>query len=484
MGISVRLTFSEDIPQSVRPRIWYALRVYAAIYGHRVLEETAEDGDAISLVYGGKCFRGSAAKVHIPARYRICDGKEGPPRLAPVRLQQEELYLHHGVDESSGNPDWLGEIFEWLSSSHERGISRRDPVGRVPYCETIFGRQGISPQKPYALLLMAWMENHVRGGPRVGELLRPGSPVTGADHLMVCSHDIDFYYTNWGASLVRLVKNLGISLRPYQSWPYFRANLAMMFGLMGGQRVGDYLPKLVEAGRKTKFSSTIFVVSRHAHRRDPNYRLNHLAKGLQEASNNGFDVGLHGSYTSVIESSSLAAEVAALDEALGRRTVGSRQHWLRFDRHENLFDCIEKAQLKFESTLGFADMVGFRNGAAFAFPPYDFANERPYEFLEIPLVVMDGGLEAASRSLRVNPQELADSVLRESRRWGWGGIAVLWHNPVEPLAVPDEINRVFWNCVKAQERFRERWLSAGEFLSACLSRYQNAGLLTRIGADA
>jgi hypothetical protein len=90
---------------------------------------------------------------------------------------------------------------------------------------------------------------------------------------------------------------------------------------------------------------------------------------------------------------------------------------------------------------------------------------------------MDGNVESTARRLGESSQDVADSVLRESRSWSWGGIALLWHNPIEPLSVPPEINRVFWSCARAQQRHQEKWVSAEQFLKLCLSRYQDAGLM-------
>jgi hypothetical protein len=110
-------------------------------------------------------------------------------------------------------------------------------------------------------------------------------------------------------------------------------------------------------------------------------------------------------------------------------------------------------------------------------------NERPHRFLEIPLVIMDGSLEAASRNLGEDPQQMAEEVLRESRDLGWGGISVLWHNPMESLSVPSQINRVFWNCAKQQRKFREQWMSSDQFLAGSLPRFQAAGLLEGVRID-
>jgi hypothetical protein len=482
----LRLQFSDEVPRVVRARISYALRIFAAIYGYSVADEaTCGARGAVCCFYGKQRPKDIPPEtLFVPARYEIGRSKHGTQKLSKHRYAREDLYLAYGIDEASGNPDWLGEMFEWLSCSHEMGIVRRDIVGRVPYSEMIFGRQGISPRKPYASILMSWMENALRNGNSRQELLKARSPLPGGEHIVVCSHDIDFYYQTWSTALLRLVKNLGISYHPYRSWSYFRANSRMIFDLFGGKQVGAYLPQLLEASTENGFSATLFVAPGRGHRRDPNYQLKNLALQLSEASKKGFPAGLHGSYTSVIEAAELSSEAAALQKVTGKKPLGNRQHWLRFDQHEKLFRCIEEAELSFDSTLGFADTVGFRNGASFAFPPYDFAHERPYQFLEIPLVLMDGNLEAASRSLQKDPQELADEVLRESRKWGWGGIAALWHNPIEPLSVPIEINRVFWKCVKAQHEFQEIWSSGEDFLEACLFRYHSAGLLKGVRFDA
>lgn len=333
------LTFGEEVPASVRPRIEYAFRVFGAIYGHAVLKaEPNCTSKATRFVYGKNPAELNGARaVHIPWRYTPNSRSESSFKLVRHRYLDEDFLLSYGLDPHTGNPDFLGEIFEWLSSSYETRIVARDDVGRIPYSEMVFERQQISPHKPHALLLMAWMENVLRNVGPATSLPKAPSPIRGTDHTVICSHDVDFYHADRPTTLIRLLKNLGISCRPYRSFSYFRSNLAMMSALLDGKRVGDYLPHLLEAGKQQGFSSTVFVVPRRTHRRDPNYQLSGLRGRLAELSKNGFRVGLHGSYTSIVESEALASEAAAIEEATGRKAVGSRQHWLRFDRHEKLF---------------------------------------------------------------------------------------------------------------------------------------------------
>jgi len=298
------------------------------------------------------------------------------------------------------------------------------------------------------------------------------------------SLDIDFYDVSARSTFFRVIKNLGIATLVSRSWPFFSANTELLLRLLTGKKVGNYLPEMARVTAQRKIHSTMFVIARRGHRRDANYELTQISSSLADAQKWGHSVELHGSYTSIIECGSLTPESAAVQAVTGRKPRGNRQHWLRFDKHEKLYGALAEAEMVFDSSLGFSETVGFRNGASFAFPPYDFGSERPHNFLEIPLVLMDVSLEAAAKSLGRAPGALAEEVLQESRRLGWGGVSILWHNPMEPLHVPKHINEVFWNCALQPGVDGEKWMSAEEFIRQSLFRYHDAGLLEGVRADA
>jgi hypothetical protein len=459
----------------------YAFRVYAAIYGHRVV--CANSKEKARTIFYGRQLADSLDQqdsLHVPALYQAAIASHGTQRIIRHPYAGEEIILFHGLDPQTARPDWLGEIFEWLSNGHEKGIPNRDSVGRIPDAEMIFARQGIPAWKPHASHIMAWLENCLNGRESEPALPKAPSPVPGVNHLVVCSHDIDFYFTSRSNALHRLIKNLAIAVIQYKSWDYFSATCSMIVRLLKGERVGDYLPTLISQLAEYNATSTFFVVPRKEHRRDPNYFLGDIATNLRDASQRGFPVEIHGSYTSSIEACSLSLEAAELRKILQKPPSGNRQHWLRFHDTADLFRSVEEAGLRFDSSVGFTDKVGFRSGASFAFPPYNFQEERAYDFLEIPLAIMDGSLVEQSRATKKSPQFLADQVLAESRKRGWGGISILWHNPVEALAVPVAVNRVFWNCAANKESFQEKWISTDDFFLFCLRRYQEAGLLTKV----
>lgn len=477
------MLFDERVPAVVRARMDYAFRVFAAVYGYEVVSGSHYE-PVRSFLYGGlpSTQESISGHVRIPARYTVPRRvhNQTSSRLTKIRHSGEDFHLFHGLDPITRQPDWLGEIFEWLSGGWESRISARDSVGRIPDAEMIFSRSGVPPWKPQAALQMAWLDGYSRNRNRQDALLsRASSPVGDADHFVICSHDIDFYYTDRKSALIRLMKNLAISCLLYRSTSYLNDNLLMFFELLKGNRVGDYLPLLISRLEQLGCRSSFFVVPVHQHRRDPNYSLSELDVQLRHAAYHLFPVELHGSYTSILDNHSLAAEAQKLRAVTAKPPSGNRQHWLRFNDQQMLFRAVTDGGLLFDSSLGFTDTVGFRSGASFAFPPYNFETEKPYDFLEFPLAIMDGGLLELWRETGEPPQALADRVLAQSRKLGWGGISILWHNPIDALSVPAEINRVFWTCAAQRQHFREEWVSTTDFLELCLPRYQRAGLLTK-----
>jgi len=69
-------------------------------------------------------------------------------------------------------------------------------------------------------------------------------------------------------------------------------------------------------------------------------------------------------------------------------------------------------------------------------------------------------------------------LLSVSRRYGWGGISLLWH----PAAfgggwLSKEVGNVFWRLMDSRNERQETWLSAIEFVQSVRQRYIEVGLL-------
>src|ERR1700679_2151684 len=131
------LRFASEIQEPVRSRMLYAFQVFAAIYDYRVVD--ADSGvDSLCCVYGaGNTWQRGNRTFPIPARYRTAKPGQVSSKAVKHRYGGEDICLFHDLDVASGNPDWLGELFEWLSSSHEMQATGRDSSGRIPYSESV-----------------------------------------------------------------------------------------------------------------------------------------------------------------------------------------------------------------------------------------------------------------------------------------------------------------------------------------------------------
>jgi hypothetical protein len=111
---------------------------------------------------------------------------------------------------------------------------------------------------------------------------------------------------------------------------------------------------------------------------------------------------------------------------LGARVTGNRYHYLRVDPHRNLRD-IESADLRYDTTLGFPDAIGFRAGIARPFRPWDVDRDAPMDLVEVPLAVMDATFDR--RYLNLSARKAWPDL---ERLLDWAAVngaafAILWH---------------------------------------------------------
>jgi hypothetical protein len=472
--------FLEFVPwqgEAHRLRLEYAFRLFCAIYDHEpvLCSEQAQTAD-VWLSYGDPDLHSSGRKVvRLSNLYAPRSPQVPAPAPTKTRVKDENTALFY-VPGKGDSPDWLAEIFEWVSCADEYSVVARDSVGRIPFRSTYLGRHGLDARRPYAAVAMRLLQwaicDLVPGGST-----EPVSP-SSCQHFIINTHDVDYLPLDRLGSTKRLAKNAISSLLLGKSprLAFSQAAQAVKSAI-GGEDVLDQLPALLAGELKRSVGASYFVLTSRRHRRDANYGFEHaqLSRLLDELFLNGMEVGVHGSYTSLDNAGGLFREFDRLRQ-LGFAAKGVRQHWLRFTL-DSLVPEIERSGAAYDCSLGWSDRIGFRAGACFAFPPYDFQHERAATFIEIPLVIMDQALPGDSEESLF---EAATEILSQSRRYGWGGISVLWH----PTAfgggqLSPEIGKVFWRLLHQRGAWNESWISGASFLSAIQERYSRVGLLAR-----
>ena len=156
------------------------------------------------------------------------------------------------------------------------------------------------------------------------------------------------------------------------------------------------------------------------------YDVRDLEEEIGTIADAGWEIGLHGGPRAYYDSAVLEAEKRYLETVLGRPVIGYRSHFLRF-RVPDTWEHLSHAGFMYDTTFGYADCAGFRNGMCHPFNPFDLRTHQAIDILEIPLAIMDGTLERYMRLDGRGAWEVARHLIDAVERCR-GVITILWHN--------------------------------------------------------
>lgn len=155
---------------------------------------------------------------------------------------------------------------------------------------------------------------------------------------------------------------------------------------------------------------------------------------LQKISQNGFEVGLHPSFMTYKDSEQTKLEFDKLRRHAEQVSIhqdlwGGRQHYLRWDPEITKRNW-EKAGLSYDSTLGYADHVGFRAGTCRDHKLFDPIERREVNLIERPLMLMDVTLVDKHYMDYGYSQKAYETIqnLKEQCALYGGSFNFLWHN--------------------------------------------------------
>ena len=214
--------------------------------------------------------------------------------------------------------------------------------------------------------------------------------------------------------------------------------------------------QIIELEEKYGGKSSFYFLALKPGERDFNYDLEEVASEIKYIRDSGWEVGLHGGHGSYLSLDDLVQKKKMLESVLGKEVVGFRNHFLRF-RIPDTWELLSKAGFKYDTTFGYADTVGFRNGMCHPFKPFDLITGKEIDLIEIPLVIMDCTLLGDymrldhERAWEITRQ-LIDTV--EQCR---GVITILWHN-----AYMQDDNLRFYERLLEYGYEKKAWMTSAE----------------------
>jgi len=151
-----------------------------------------------------------------------------------------------------------------------------------------------------------------------------------------------------------------------------------------------------------------------------------VASVIQRLDQGGWEVGLHGSYDSYLNSDLLREEKRDLEDVLGHEVEGVRQHYLNLEVPAT-WKIQKDLGFWYDATLGHRDCFGFEGLPRYPVVPFSDG------FHAISLILMDGPFFSTLRR-ESEVRGALESLMAEASRCH-GLMVVLWHqrtiNPSE-----------------------------------------------------
>jgi hypothetical protein len=330
-----------------------------------------------------------------------------------------------GQDDRTPPSDIVSDAFFFLSLHQEWSTGKRDQFDRFRSEDSLPAALGMHDRPvvaEYARVLRDFLEMH--------GLLRPVVDSTGYRPVVCLTHDIDYMSKLTPGLFYREAVKL---LLLNQSGRPLNARIRRFLeylSFVGADR-DPYvvsIDRILDETAKRGFRSTFFLKPGGTDKRDSRMNLRSLTlrDRIDRMLSDGHEVGVHPSFHTYLSPASIAAETRALEDVLGQPVRSVRQHYLRF-RYPDTWRHQAAAGLRVDSTLGFAEREGPRNGACHPFLPYDLEHGSVLPIWEMPLIVMDGTLNGYRD---MGPAESSERLraLFENVVGVQGHFVVLFHN--------------------------------------------------------
>lgn len=323
----------------------------------------------------------------------------------------------------------------FLLSRYEEWLRKdvRDEHGRFPGKQSLPFRAGFI-ERPvvdeYCAALRCWARS-------LG--IAVADPARRFSVLLTC----DFDYIGSTLRMLQPVRCLVSALLGRQSWKQARKIAGYSLGLLPDplDNVDDVVRlhgEFVSRVGPDRAASVCFFLAGRRCPLDGNYDIDNpeIVERLRRARAAGSEIGIHASYLAGSRPELFAPERALLEKIVGPPIEKNRNHYLRWCEPED-GQAIAEAGITWDSTLGYADVAGFRLGVCRPVPLFDPSRRCLLGIKEHPLTVMDCTLSAA-KYMGLSEDEALACVCRlaEATRRHEGELVLLWHNTL--LADLDE----------------------------------------------
>ncbi|MCD4818022.1 MAG: hypothetical protein K8S23_04980, partial [Candidatus Cloacimonetes bacterium] len=219
------------------------------------------------------------------------------------------------------------------------------------------------------------------------------------------------------------------------------------------------IKSILSKERKMGINSSFFLLT------NPNFpleKLNYFAneKYHQEIISLFLNssINLQGSKESAESVHQLKLEQEKLD---GFSANGFRIRYLNAD-YQKLFRLLEQIHIKFDSSIGFDGIFGYRAGISYPFQPYNIKENQPFNIITVPVVISDRAFYNQNSYKKKMLLSQINLILKNAVKFG-SHINMNWHNHVFDQIEFPFLNKRYWQILSFSKNNNAELLSTEDF---------------------
>ncbi len=415
-----------EVGHQYRPKAEYSIRMLLGPLGLGPIFQPRNKLIG-SGIYYGNAPSGLDSKVIVlpiaPNAEKFFDDF-APLNLASVTWQEVSDCTFPILFSSEAEGDLIASTFYWLSGWQENTILARDSHGRFLHKESVQERLNVTHIPVVECYREILRRKLVSAGIQVA------SRTWAKKKWAFCpTIDVD-YFQHWRLGMIYREEVL-----------YFLLNHRKVSIIERWRRLFQFMQSYFTPGDAFQTAlyqmyrlirrygtATVFIKAAAHGPHDVYYRLDQkfLQRMLRDLESDDFELGLHPSYYAHTHLGYLRSERRTLTRQSGIPPVSVRQHFLRYDSRITPQHQVEVG-FRIDSTLGFAECAGFRNGTCMPFLKFDCTMNEVMDLWEMPVLFMDGALFNRQHLKVGDAIHHSMELLKMCQKFGGVGVG-LWHN--------------------------------------------------------
>jgi hypothetical protein len=182
----------------------------------------------------------------------------------------------------------------------------------------------------------------------------------------------------------------------------------------------------IETEQKYGATSSFYFLASPDDVRERKYTLRDVEEDMKGILDAGGEVGFHTGFSTYDDVREIQRQKKDMEAVLGSRVVGARNHFMRF-KTPRTWEVLADAGFQYDSTYGYPDMIGWRNGLASAFRPFNLTAQREIPIIEVPIMIQDWTM---MYWMRLSPKEALErvTILLDTIARYHGVLTILWHS--------------------------------------------------------